>query len=113
MQRLTENAFHVLGLKTTASRADAEREGQKLLGMLELGLHQATSYVTPLGERERTAELIRWALAELRDPEKRMMHELLAQLDAEATLPPAPVSSEDTHGPGGLDSARAMLGWGR
>lgn len=113
MQRLTDNPFHVLGLTPLCTRPDVEREGQKLLGMLELGLHQARAYPTPLGERERTAELIRWAMAELRDPEKRLQHELWAQLDAETRLPPGTATTENTRGPAGWAHARSVLGWGR
>jgi hypothetical protein len=84
MGRIDENPFHVLGVTPTASRTDVEREGQKLLGMLELGLAGAGEYATPLGKRVRTAETVRAALAELRDPQRRLLAELWARLPASA-----------------------------
>lgn len=69
---LLENPFFVLGLPPTAGWVEAERQAQKLLGMLELGLAQAATYATPLGTRARTPELVRWAVAELREPARRL-----------------------------------------
>lgn len=86
LARLDENPFYVLGLQPEASRSDVEREGQKLLAMLELGLEAARCYETPLGPRQRTAERVRDALAALRDPDLRLAHELWALLPAEAIL---------------------------
>lgn len=86
-QRIGENPFYVLGVPPACTRAEAERAGQKLLAMLELGLGQAAAYGTPLGPRTRTPELVRWALAELREPERRLRHELWAQLDPNTPLP--------------------------
>lgn len=77
--RITGNPFHVLGLSPDCSRAEIEREGQKLLGMLELGLSAARTYHTPLGKFERTTESVREAMAELRDPDRRLGHELWAR----------------------------------
>lgn len=110
--RLVQNPFHVLGLPVTCTRAEAEREGQKLLGMLSLGLAQAATYATPLGSKPRTAELVRWAMAELRDPQARLGHELWAQLPA---VTPAS-DTTDAHtpadeGPPGWPDAPTALGW--
>ena len=77
-QLLIENPFFVLGLPAECSRAEVEREGQKLLSMLTLGLKGAADYATPLGTFERTPEKVRAAMAELRDPTKRLFHEALA-----------------------------------
>jgi hypothetical protein len=85
--RITDNPFYVLGLPPTASRAEVEREGQKLLGMLEIGLQRASSYDTPLGPRPRDAERVRAAMAELRDPDRRLSHELWAALRAPSGAP--------------------------
>jgi hypothetical protein len=79
--------FYVLGLAPAATRAELEREAQKLLGMLELGLRSAATYATPLGPQQRTPELIRQAIAELRIPERRLLHELWAALPAPAPQP--------------------------
>ena len=74
------NAFHVLAVPTTASRQEVERAGQKWLGQLELGLASARQYETPLGPRARTPELVRQALADLREPRQRLLHELWGAL---------------------------------
>src|SRR5580658_4960558 len=82
--RILRNPFYVLELAPGCGRAEVERQGQKLLGILELGLSAALVYRTPVGTAERTAEGVRQAMAELRDPERRLMHELWAHLPAEA-----------------------------
>lgn len=86
-QRFRENPFYVLGLRPDCSRADLEREGQKLLAMLELQIEAARTYATPLGPMPRTADAVRQAMAELRDPQRRLLHELWAQLPATAEAP--------------------------
>jgi hypothetical protein len=73
------NPFLVLGLGPLASPAETERQGEKLLAMLAAGLGEAQRYLTPVGERERTPELVRAALAELRDPRRRLRHEWWAR----------------------------------
>ncbi len=83
--RLKENAFHVLGLRPTCTRIEVEREGQKLLAMLELGLSEAAHYDTPVGRMPRTAETVRAAMAALRDPATRLQHALWAQLRPSVT----------------------------
>lgn len=79
--RLATNPFYVLGLRPDCARAEIEREGQKLIGMLELELSSATSYRSPVGVHRRTPELVREAMAELRDPNRRLLHELWATLE--------------------------------
>lgn len=88
--RIRDNPFYVLGLRPDATRIEIERQGAKLLGMLELKLKSALFYPTPLGRSERTADKVRQAMAELRDPERRLGHELWARLD------PRSASPEDT-----------------
>lgn len=87
-----------------------ERAGKALLGLLELGVASAASYPTPLGPRPRTPEAVREALAELRDPQRRLLHELWA-------LPPEAATDDaaERAGAGGLlrfQGARRALGWG-
>jgi hypothetical protein len=94
VEKIRDNPFYVLGLRPDAARAEIEREGQKLLGMLELGLASAARYATPVGPAERTADKVRRAMADLRDPEKRLGHELWARLDAGA-LPSAATAAEE------------------
>lgn len=93
-RRLADNPFHVLGLRPDCGRADVEREGQKLLAMLELELSAARRYASPLGTHERSPEQVREAMAELRDPERRLLHELWAGLPAAAS---EPTSGPSTH----------------
>ena len=76
---IADNPFFVLGLSPDASRIEIEREAQKLLGMLELGFADAQSYKTPIGPRARTAEMVRAAVAALRDPYQRLVAELWAR----------------------------------
>lgn len=78
LARHLENPFLVLDLTIAAGPAEIERQGQKLLAMLAAGLTEAAHYATPLGRRPRTAELVRTAVAELRDPERRLVHEFWA-----------------------------------
>jgi len=89
LARLRDNAFYVLELPVDASRIDVERQGQKLLAMLELGLAAAAAYPTPLGPGVRDADKVRLAMASLRDPDKRLEEELWARLDARPAEPRA------------------------
>ena len=75
------NPFFVLELRPSCTRAEIERAGQKLLGMLELEFSAARRYRSPIGEHERSAELVRASMAELRDPNRRLLHELWAVLE--------------------------------
>lgn len=118
-ERITENPFYVLGLRPECSRADLEREGQKLLALLELSVESAKTYKTPLGPMPRTADRVRQALAELRDPQKRLVHELWAQLPATEPEPPAAApgagATEDGDAdavPGPWPDALEALGFG-
>jgi hypothetical protein len=74
------NPFFVLGVNTRASRAEVERAGQKLLGLLAVGSAAAARYDTPFGPATRDADGVRAALATLRDPNERVIHELLANV---------------------------------
>lgn len=108
--RLAENPFFVLGVRPDASRAEIEREGQRLIAMIEVGLSGASHYVSPIGGMPRDADAVRAAMAELRDPDRRLVHELWAALapDPERLVdgPPAGEQRPD----GWIDAARA-LGW--
>ncbi|MEJ7730776.1 MAG: hypothetical protein WKG00_16355 [Polyangiaceae bacterium] len=113
-RRFLDNPFHVLGLPKTATRAEVEREGQKLLGMLGLGLASARSYSTPVGPAERDDAAVRQAMAELRDPDKRLLHELWAGSAPDAETD---VASGDDTSPRGAGArrwpeARRVLGFG-
>ena len=109
------NPFYVLDLPLTCSRLEVERQGQKLLAMLQLEIEAAQRYTTPVGPRIRTAALVRQALADLRDPRKRLVHELWYLGDelldvgdgdaAEQSPPPAQ--------PQAWSGALAAHGWAR
>ena len=111
--RFADNPFFVLGLGPSCARAEIEREGQRLLAMLELGLSAALTYQTPVGERQRTADKVRSAMAELRTPERRIVHELWARVAPAATARDAseggPASEDPRLAP--WTEAPAALGW--
>jgi len=79
-RRWCENPFFVLGLPPDTPRPEIERTAQRLLAESALGRSAALRYTTPFGEAERTPDLIRAAVAELRDPRKRVAHELFARM---------------------------------
>ncbi len=112
--RLLDNPFYVLELAPDCSRAEVERAGQKLLAMLELDLAGARTYATPFGAGRRDAAKIREAMAELRDPQRRLLHELwAARPEAPAS---APGLDDDDDDPllvnaGGFSAALSALGW--
>jgi hypothetical protein len=74
------NPFFVLAAGPEASRSEIERAGQRLLGLLAVGSASAGRYDTPLGPATRDADGVRQALATLRDPHQRVVHELLADI---------------------------------
>ena len=80
--RFLNNAFLVLGLPPTASSAEIERQGQRLLLQLSAGRDDASTFASPAGPGKRDAELVRWAVDQLRDPTRRLVHELWAGIAA-------------------------------
>ena len=107
-ERIAENPFYVLGVATTATRTDLEREGNKLLSMLQLELKESKTYRSPVGEHPRTAEAVRAAMAELRDPKRRLVHELLASLPVSVSVPKAAPSKTEVKWP----RAPVVFGYG-
>ncbi len=106
--RVRENPFHVLGVAPDAGRVEIELAGQKLLAMLEIGFAGIEQYATPLGPARRGPDEVRRALAELRDPQKRLSWELTARLAPGARLPDAP-TGPDAAPP--FPDALAAMGW--
>lgn len=110
--RIAANPFYILELSPRCSAVEVERQGQKLLAMLELGLVEAETYDTPFGVRSRSADAVRLAMAELRDPDRRLLHELWAAMDPSGPIEhvdgPASASQPD---PTGFCGAMAILGW--
>ena len=78
--RFLENPFFVLGIAPEASRVEVERAGQRLLAELAIGRESALYYDSPVGRAPRTTQLVRQALAELRDPVRRLGHEAWAHV---------------------------------
>jgi len=103
---IADNPFFVLGLPPDASRIEIEREAQKLLGMLELGFAGAQAYATPVGPQPRTAEAVRAAVADLRDPYRRLVAELWAR-----HAPPAVPETPPAAPPDERAGLRRALGW--
>ncbi|TMQ19828.1 MAG: hypothetical protein E6J90_04915 [Deltaproteobacteria bacterium] len=105
--KIIDNPFFVLGLTADASRIEVEREAQKLLGMLELDFEAARTYDTPLGPQLRTTEMVRAAVATLRDPYQRLVAELWARHapPAQPEPPPRPAAAPTR------DGLRRALGW--
>jgi hypothetical protein len=77
---LLENPFVVLELLPTATSMEVERQGKKLLMMLEAGIQGAETVLTVAGPRPRTAEQVRKAMAQLFDPAQRLRAEPFATL---------------------------------
>jgi len=102
------NPFYVLGVSTECTRQEFEREGQKLLSMLALDLAEINTYATPLGNRKRTPELVRQSMSELRDPSRRLLHEMLAALPASEIKTPSVNSEQDDR----WIEAPALFGYG-
>lgn len=111
--RLLDNPFYVLDLVPDCSRAEVERAGQTLLAMLELDLSGAQVYASPIGSGRRDAAKVREAMAELRDPQRRLFHELwvLGRPWADH-LETAIVEPDSEAGEAGFGGARNALGWG-
>ncbi len=99
-----QNPFFVLELETSATRVEVERAGQKLLALLAVKNEAARHCTTPLGPIVRDEDSVRKALAALRDPNARVVHELWAKLTFDA---PAP----DAIGEPGWDEAPAAIGF--
>jgi len=74
-RRHRQNPFLVLELGPDADGGEVERQGQKLLAMLAAQIAAAQSYPTPLGRSLRTPELVRAAMSELQDPDRRLLAE--------------------------------------
>jgi len=112
---LANNPFYVLDLRPAASRVDVERQGGRHLSMLEVGIARAARFDTPVGEQERTPEAVRVAMAELREPDKRLRHELWAALPAGLVPPDAAAEAapdaSDPRGP--CPELWTLAGWRR
>jgi hypothetical protein len=110
LRRWRDNPFYVLALPPECTAAEVERAGQKLLGLLAVEVASARTYATPLGPGERTEDTVRAAMAELRDPDRRVVHETWARLAADAATSEA--TDAGATAPAWPDGMRG-LGWRR
>jgi hypothetical protein len=90
------NAYFILGVSPDATPGEIEREGRKLLGLLEVGSEAAREYVCAVGTFPRDETMVREAMAALRDPKHRAKERCLAKL-----ADGAPASEEVVDGPFG------------
>lgn len=95
MHPLAENPFFVLELPPTATPMEIERQGKKLLGMLDLALVAAQTFPTPYGPKPRTPERVREAVQILLDPARRLPFEPWAAWSPSSSSTPQPPSSLD------------------
>jgi hypothetical protein len=105
---LDANPFFVLELAPDCSRIEIEREGQKLLAMLQIGLDGAAEYSTPFGRRPRTPELVRESMAALRDPRRRLIAEMWARAPSDGGAGGEPGGDPDR----GWAEAMSAFGFG-
>jgi hypothetical protein len=104
-QRFTLDPFVVLQAAPTASRRDLDDVALRLLEALAAGLPGADRYPTPLGPRRRDPEVVSAAAAELRDRERRIVHEVWARMPVrESPVEPPPTAPVWTGG-------ERALGW--
>jgi|GEM_PF-1023865 hypothetical protein len=103
------NPFYVLDVSTESTPSDVERAGQRLLALLTVGSANAQNYQTPLGPATRDAEKVRQAVAALRDPEQRVLHELWANVVLAGTQASRQSSAGAYAGP--WEEAERALGW--
>jgi hypothetical protein len=107
--RLVDNPFYVLEVAPDCSRAEVERAGQKLLAMLELDLAGVRVYATPFGPGRRDGAKVRDAMAELRDPQRRLFHELWTL--SQPWSGSAPLADDSQDHASGFSAALSALGW--
>jgi hypothetical protein len=88
-RRFVLNPFYILELRPGCTRVDIERQGQKLLSLLEIGA-DIGPFATPLGRVGRNADMIHQALDLLRNPEHRAFYELWARIPPDPLSPPPP-----------------------
>jgi hypothetical protein len=98
------NPFFVLEIPIDASSSEVERAGQRLLALMTVGSAGVERYMSPLGVGERDADKVRQALAALRDPNERVLHELWANIAQEIGEEQLKMSAE------GWETAERALG---
>ena len=74
VELFTRNPFALLELSPGATNQEIERQGKKILGMLELKIQEGGHYSTPYSIEKRDASDVRQAMAELRTPARYHFH---------------------------------------
>jgi hypothetical protein len=104
-QRFTLDHFFVLSAAPGASRTELDDVAIRLLEALAAGQPGADRYPTPLGPRRRDPAIVTAAAEELRDRERRIVHEVWARMPVrEADPEPRTASTAWTGG-------ERALGW--
>src|SRR5262249_19920472 len=97
------NPFFVLEGSPRATRIEVERAGQRLLALIAVSSVGVERYETPFGPGARDADAVRQALAALRDPNERLICELLAEV--------APSAAPQGDRAPGWEGAWRAIGW--
>src|SRR5262249_49219985 len=107
------NPFFVLEVATDAPPADVERAGQRLIALLTVGSTAAAQYSTPFGPATRDADLVRQALAALRDPVRRAVEELGANVAQGAVAQDDGQALKTVGDTAPWEEAERAIGWRR
>jgi len=67
-----KNPYFVLELEVPATRADVERQKNKLVALFEVSPARAARYLTPFGELTRTVDDVRRAAKTLEEARQRL-----------------------------------------
>lgn len=108
-----DNPYYVLGLGPDATPGEIEREGRKVLALIEVGAERGRFYECPMGTRPRDATLVREAIARLRDPKERLRQGLLVRLLAQSDEDRAVVATKGFRAQvdAALDDAYLLVGF--
>jgi len=101
-----DNPFYILEAPAEATPGEIERQGRKIIALLEVGAEKAAHYSCPLGTFPRDATMVRDAIAALRDPKRRMTEAALVQVLGASAPGAAP---SDIDGP--FEGAFAAAGY--
>jgi hypothetical protein len=114
-ENLSGNPFYVLELSTTATLDEIEQAAADLIKRIDQGEPGIDFYTTPLGALPRDAGDVRDAAKQLRNPQRRLVHEFWARVpvDREIDAPLCTVGGGDGGRGHSLESFDAMtaLGW--
>jgi hypothetical protein len=75
-----DNPYYILEVSPEATPGEIERQGRKILGLLDVGDEKASRSACPLGAFPRDATMVRDAIAALRDPKRRLREATLVRV---------------------------------